>query len=254
MLVQGDDFNIKLREFYTEFNAFYTKFIQTNSYYQNNNMPELNMPNISTDNSNSAEANMETVPTVPAYLDEWHNKLNQLLHVSSTSPPCTTKNTVAPLTTTMVSDDHDNNACHNNEQNNRDCYDNACDHSFGASTPSTNKNKHPSLLAAPNTADSAMPATDDPNTIKTFLSKLEDLHNELLQLLHPSSTSPSCTSPTEYATLHNKRTSSYHTTIEHDNSNIDDMDRKKNNPANGNSTTASCKNDDCTINDSDTNK
>jgi len=45
-----------------------------------------------------------------------------------------------------------------------------------------------------------------PTTISTFLSKLESLHNNLIQLIHASSASPSCTSDTQVAPVNDKWT------------------------------------------------
>jgi len=80
----------------------------------------------------------------------------------------------------------------NDRATNQQTNDNV-DHSIGASTPST-KTEQLTLPAAHNAVDSDAPAhddapahADDPETIATFLTELDDMHNELLQLIHLSS-------------------------------------------------------------------
>jgi len=102
-------------------------------------------------------------------------------------------------------------------------------HSVGTTTPSTNEEQQAPLPAAPSAADSASPANDDPENIAAFFSELDNLHHELMQLLHGSSASPSFTLATTDAL----------TTDEHDRNNCindeyDDSDREANDRDNHN--------------------
>ncbi len=123
-------------------------------------------------------------------------------------------------------------------------------HSISDTTLSINEEQHAPLPAAPSAANSMSPANDDPENITAFLSKLDNLHHELMQLLHGSSTSPSFTLATNDAL----------TTDEHDcnncnNDEYDDSDCKANdhdnhnNYANNDRSTSGCNNNEGNTND-----
>jgi len=61
--------------------------------------------------------------------------------------------------------------------------------SFSVSTPSTNEEPYAPVTNAPNAANNDSPAIDDPDPITAFSSKLDALHNALILLLPPHSTS-----------------------------------------------------------------
>jgi len=117
------------------------------------------------------------------------------------------------------------------------------DHPFGALTLITNDSKHASLPTAPNTEDNDFHANDDPDSIEAFLSELDILRKELRQLHRPFNNSPSCTSTTVDATIHDGCTCNHYPNTEHDKHNIDDNNRDNNDLENGDSTTAGRHND-----------
>ncbi len=113
-------------------------------------------------------------------------------------------------------------------------------HAIGVLTLSTNEELIASLPAVPNAVDSNFPANNnDPETITAFLSKLDNLHNRLIQLINLFSTLTSCTPATMAAPVNNDHVSNHHNNDKHDNSKCNN-NCNNNDHANGDRSTALC--------------
>ncbi len=115
-------------------------------------------------------------------------------------------------------------------------------HLVSAMTLSTNGEKHAPLPTAP------IAAGDDQENIAAFLSKLDNLHHELMQLIHISSTSPSLTLANNAAPITNKHDHNSCNNDEHDNSDCKANEHNHNEYTNSNRSTSGCNNNECNTN------
>jgi len=123
-------------------------------------------------------------------------------------------------------------------------------HSISNTTLSINEEQHTPLPAVTSTADNAFPANDDPENITAVLSELDNLHHELMQLLHGSSASPSFTLATTDALTTDEHDRNNCNNDEYDDSDHEANDRDNHNDyANDDRSTSGCNNDEGNAND-----